>query len=311
MILTPTQTHIAQCAAQIRQAALVAMPTETVYGLAADATNRHAIARLYECKKRPQFNPLITHVSSLEQAQNIGVFNDTALRLAHHFWPGPLTLVLPRTRDCPVDPLACAGLETIAIRIPHHKIAQNFLSECQLPLVAPSANPSGRLSPTQATHVAQALPDIPVLDGGACVVGLESTILACLDDTPILLRAGGLSREHIETQTGALAFLPDEAAATPRLAPGRLPRHYAPRADLRLNVTTPQEDEIFLGFGDNGTCAKNLSPKADLTEAAANLFSYLHALDDIGAAKIAVAPIPNTGLGEAINDRLHRAAKRD
>jgi len=304
---------IAACADKLKQGDLVALPTETVYGLAGDATNGDAIAAIYATKARPQFNPLICHVADMAAGRAIGRFNDTAEKLAAAFWPGPLTLVVPRQADCSVDRLASAGLDTIALRVPAHETAQKLLRAVARPLVAPSANPSGRLSPSSAAHVAAMLPDIDVLDGGACAIGLESSIIGCLDDTPLWLRAGGLARADIEACLGTkLAEPPEETPTQARLAPGRLARHYAPQSNLRLNAEAAQENELLIGFGPtNEPCFANLSAMGDLAEAAANLFSVLHSADKAAqqsGQSLAVMAIPMEGLGEAINDRLARAA---
>ena len=308
-----TAQAIADCADKLKQGALLALPTETVYGLAGDATNGDAIAAIYATKARPQFNPLICHVADMKAARAIGRFNEQAEKLAAAFWPGPLTLVVPRQADCPVDPLASAGLDTIALRIPAHETAQKLLRVVARPLVAPSANPSGRLSPSSAAHVAAMLPDIDVLDGGACTIGLESSIIGCLDDTPLWLRAGGLARADIEVCLGTkLAEPPEETATQARIAPGRLARHYAPQSGLRLNAEAAQENELLIGFGATAEpCFANLSAMGDLAEAAANLFSVLHSADKAAqqsGQSLAVMSIPMEGLGEAINDRLARAA---
>ena len=314
MALYPANAQaIAACADKLKQGDLVALPTETVYGLAGDATNGDAIAAIYATKARPQFNPLICHVADMAAARAIGQFNDTAEKLAATFWPGPLTLVVPRQADCAVDPLASAGLDTIALRVPAHETAQKLLRAMARPLVAPSANPSGRLSPSSAAHVAAMLPDIDVLDGGACAIGLESSIIGCLDDTPLWLRAGGLARADIEACLGTkLAEPPEETATQARLAPGRLARHYAPQSGLRLNAEAAQENELLIGFGTTAEpCFANLSAMGDLAEAAANLFSVLHNADKAAqqsGQSLAVMAIPMEGLGEAINDRLARAA---
>lgn len=295
---------------------LVAFPTETVYGLGADATNGLAVARLYAAKGRPSFNPLIAHVASLTEARRLAHFDATALRLAEAFWPGPLTLVLPKTSDCAVSDLATAGLDSVAVRVPDHPVALDLLSAFSKPIVAPSANRSGHVSPTTAAHV---LADLRgqidlVVDGGPTTVGVESTIIACFDK-PTLLRPGGLAREAITKFLGhPLAEAPpvetigeDEAP----LAPGMLASHYAPRAHLRLDATSVHAGEALLAFGPaiaHQTAMLNLSLRGDLEEAAANLFSHLRALDASGAKSIAVMPIPQEGLGEAINDRLRRAA---
>ncbi len=286
---------------------LVAFPTETVYGLGADASNGQAIARLYAAKGRPQFNPLIAHVLDLAAASELAAFNAAAQLLAEKFWPGPLTLVLPKLAKCSVADLATAGLDTVALRVPAHPVARELLARFGKPIVAPSANRSGHVSPTTAAHV---LGDLRgridlIVDGGATPVGLESTIVSCAG-APTLLRPGALPRETIErTLKASLA----EAAPRDRPdAPGMLASHYAPRARLRLNASGVQAGETLLGFGPAADAALNLSQRGDLIEAAANLFSHLRALDAKGATVIAVMPIPREGLGEAINDRLERAA---
>jgi L-threonylcarbamoyladenylate synthase len=297
---------------------LVAFPPETVYGLGAYATNGEAIARLYEAKGRPAFNPLIAHVADPEAAHALGRFDAVAARLAAAFWPGPLTLVLPKTADCPVAALATAGLDTLAVRIPDHPVARAILHAFGKPVVAPSANRSGHVSPTTAAHV---LADLDgrinlIVDGGATPVGVESTIIACLG-VPVLLRPGALPRAAIEkVLQQKLATAPDgtrdEAAP---LAPGMLAAHYAPRTPLRLDASSVAPGEALLAFGPapvggvtRAKIALNLSVSGDLIEAAANLFAHLRALDTAGATAIAVMPIPHDGLGEAINDRLARAA---
>jgi L-threonylcarbamoyladenylate synthase len=286
---------------------LVVIPTETVYGLGADATNDRAVASIYAAKGRPKFNPLIVHVASLADAERLGIFDERARQLAQAFWPGPLTLVVPRQADCPVSLLASAGLPTIALRVPRHPLARKLLAAFGRPIVAPSANVSGRISPTTAEHVRASLGNkvAMILDGGPCLIGLESTIVGCGEGEPVLLRAGGVPREEIERVLGhPVASRHNYQKVT---APGQLKSHYAPHAQLRLNVTSPRAGEAYLGFGPmNGT--HNLSPRGDLVEAAANLFRMLHELDATGAKTIAVAPIPMAGLGEAINDRLKRAA---
>ncbi|MDD9841478.1 MAG: L-threonylcarbamoyladenylate synthase [Alphaproteobacteria bacterium] len=364
-IHTANADNIKQAAKQIKKGGLVAFPTETVYGLGADARNDKAITAIYQAKARPRFNPLITHIGDLAQAQQYGLFNDMAQHLAQQFWPGALTLIVPRQADCAIGALASAGLPSLALRVPNHPTAQALLAEAGCPLAAPSANVSGRLSPVTAEHVAATLPDIMILDGGQCALGLESTIIGCLDDRPILLRKGAIARQTIELAIGLpLAYLPDteEAKATQnnkgahdkegaarlahnmegaqlardnegaqlardnegaqlahnmkgaQLAPGRLAQHYAPQAVLRLNATHILAGEALLAFGesvppphDPNNKIINLSKTGDLAEAAANFFAALHALDK-QADKIAVMPIPNHGLGEAINDRLTRAA---
>ena len=296
---------------------LVAFPTETVYGLGADATNAEAIARLYLAKGRPSFNPLIAHVADLAAAHRIAAFNRDAETLAAEFWPGPLTLVLPRAPGCAVAELATAGLETIAVRVPSHAIAREILTAFGKPIVAPSANISGHVSPTTAQHVAADLAgriDL-IVDGGPADVGLESTIVGCFE-VPRLLRPGGVPRGAIEKALGLrLKEIPEHAPAGQPLAPGMLASHYAPRTPVRLNATTLEPGEALLAFGssavagvDKADLVLNLSTRGDLVEAAANLFGHMRRLDASGAAQIAVVPIPNEGLGEAINDRLRRAA---
>jgi L-threonylcarbamoyladenylate synthase len=299
--------RIANAADALRAGGLVIMPTETVYGLAADAGNPRAVAAVYEAKGRPSFNPLIAHVADLAAARRIARFDARALRLAQAFWPGPLTLVLPIADPAAVCDLARAGLETVAVRAPAHPLAHALLEAFGGPLVAPSANRSGRPSPTtfadatEETGAAAAA----ALDGGACAVGLESTVVALLDEAR-LLRPGAITRGQIEALIGPLA----EADADAKRSPGRLARHYAPKAPVRLDAPAPAPGEAYLAFGaaPAGGLVWNLSATGDLKEAAANLFAFLRAADRSAPAAIAVAPIPHEGLGEAINDRLKRAA---
>jgi L-threonylcarbamoyladenylate synthase len=303
----------------LRAGELVAFPTETVYGLGADATNAAAIARLYQAKGRPAFNPLIAHVGDLEAGMRLARFDARAIALARAFWPGPLTLVLPKTKDCAVADLATAGLDTIAIRVPAHPVARDILRAFGGPVVAPSANLSGHVSPTTAAHVQSDLMgriDL-IVDGGAVAVGVESTIVGCFE-APMLLRPGGLPRGEIERVLRRTLLQPPEDADSVTgqlLAPGMLTSHYAPRTRVRLNVERVEAGEALLAFGsdaipgvDAATIVMNLSARGDLNEAAANLFGYLRALDLSGARAIAVMPVPHHGLGEAINDRLRRAA---
>lgn len=296
---------IAEAARVLRAGGLVAFPTETVYGLGADAANGRAVARIFEAKGRPRFNPLIVHVRDLADAERHAAFGDVARRLAHAFWPGALTLVLPRRRDCRLSELVSAGLDTVALRVPAHPVAQSLIAASGLAIAAPSANPSGRITATTAEHVARALGgkvDV-ILDGGPTQLGLESTVVGFDGDKPVLLRAGSLPRERIEAVAGPLAAPQDDKVQSP----GQLLSHYAPRAALRLNANEARPGETLLGFGPSAPKgARNLSPGGDLAEAAANLFAMLHELDTVGA--IAVMPIPDAGLGEAINDRLRRAA---
>ncbi len=304
------QTNDLEAAAQaLREGRLVAFPTETVYGLGADATNDAAVARVYEAKGRPSFNPLITHVADLAAAEALGMFSEDARKLAEAFWPGPLSLVVPRRKDCPVSLLASAGLDSIALRIPSHPMALAFLKVVGRPVVAPSANPSGKISPTSAEHVRKHLKDkvAAILDGGRCKVGVESTVVSFLEDGPMLLRHGGIPRAEIERVLGHPVGV-QEQSARPH-APGQLLSHYAPHAELRLNADAPRDGEAYLGFGRlHAHGPYTLSATGDLVEAAAALFRLLHEIDATGVARIAVAPIPHHGLGDAINDRLMRAA---
>ena len=302
---------IAIAAALLRAGKLVAFPTETVYGLGADATSESAVVRIYAAKGRPAFNPLIAHVASLAAAQAQGGFSAEALRLAKRFWPGPLTLVLPLAPDATVCAAARAGQSTIALRVPAHPVALSLLAAVGLPLAAPSANRSGRVSPVTAVHVLDDLSgeiDL-VLDAGPCPVGVELTIIACLDGRPRLLRPGGVPRALIEETLGAkLVDVTDGGAI---IAPGSLASHYAPRSKLRLDALSLEAREAGLDFGGRFPPSENvrdLSPSQSLDEAATRLFALLRELDFLGADCIAVAPIPHTGLGEAINDRLRRAA---
>jgi L-threonylcarbamoyladenylate synthase len=319
--ITPGAAAVERAARTLSAGGLVAFPTETVYGLGADATDGAAVARLYDAKGRPSFNPLIAHVADAAAAHALARFDPAAQRLATAFWPGPLTLVLPRLADCPVAELATAGLDTIAVRVPSHPVARAILLAFGRPVVAPSANRSGHVSPTTAQHV---LADLRgrielIIDGGPTPMGLESTIVACLD-RPVLLRPGALPRTDIERLV-ALTEAPLPAASSADaedevpIAPGALASHYAPRARLQLNAQRVAAHEALLAFGptpaagaERAALVLNLSPRGDLIEAAANLFSHLRALDASGAATIAVMPVPHAGLGEAINDRLERAA---
>jgi len=287
---------------------LVILPTETVYGLAADASNPAAVARIYDAKGRPSFNPLISHVADLATAEGLAVLDDRARALAQAFWPGPLTIVAPFREGAAVCDLARAGLDTVALRVPEHPVALELLRAFGGAVAAPSANRSGRPSPTT---LADALEETGVsaaaaLDGGACTVGLESTVIAVLGGDIQLLRPGGIDRAAIEAVVGPLGA----ARVDAHRSPGRLALHYAPNAPVRLEVTQPEPDEAYLAFGPCGRVngVWNLSPSGDLREAAANLFAYLRAADRTSPRAIAVAPVPQNGLGEAINDRLRRAA---
>lgn len=312
---TELLTDIVKAASLLRAGRLVAFGTETVYGLGADATNADAVAGIYEAKGRPSFNPLICHFATAEAAFEYVIPNDAARLLATQFWPGPLTLVLPRQPDCPVSHLAGAGLPTLAVRVPAPPLVRELLELVGRPIAAPSANRSGRISPTSAAHV---LADLngridAVLESGACLVGLESTVLDLSGPCPRLLRPGGITRDMIEPFTGPL-----EAASTPGntpMAPGMLASHYAPSLPVRLNAKAPGPHEAFLAFGPTpatDTTCFQLSESRSLAEAAANLFEGLHWLDQQAARNgqqaIAIAPVPMVGLGIAINDRLSRAA---
>ena len=313
-LLPPDEANLERAADQLRSGGLVAFPTETVYGLGGDATNPSAVAAIFEAKARPAFNPLIVHVKNLAAAEALGVFDGAARRIAEAFWPGPLSIVVSRQADGAVCDLACAGGQTVALRVPAHPVARALLSKADLPVAAPSANPSGHLSPTAAQHVADgfAVAEMLILDGGPCELGLESTVVACIEDRPVrLLRHGAVSREDLTAQVG-----PVEDATEPDgdnvPSPGMLARHYAPRVPLRLDVRAVEPHEALLAFGadvpSGAATTLNLSPSGDLTEAAANLFTMLRELEQSGVQCIAAMPIPDRGLGRAINDRLRRGA---
>ena len=310
--------RLAEAARLIRAGELVAFPTETVYGLGGDATNERAVARIFEAKGRPSFNPLITHVPGAAEARTLVRWNALAERLAHRFWPGALTLVLPRGPGSPIALLVTAGLDSVAIRAPDHPLAQALLRAAGRPVAAPSANRSGAVSPTRAEHVAESLGDrVPlILDGGPCPVGIESTVLDLTTTPPTLLRPGGVTREALEAEIGPVALsaaLPAGDAA--RKSPGQLESHYAPSRPVRLAASTVTPGEALLAFGPHplpgARRTLNLSPAGDLAEAAANLFAHLRALDRPDIDGIAVMPVPEAGLGLAINDRLRRAAAGD
>jgi len=309
------QAGIRTAVAVLARGELVGMPTETVYGLAADATNPDAVAAIFAAKGRPRFNPLIVHVASIVEAERIATFSRDALRLGQAFWPGPLTLVVRRHAVSTIADLVTAGLDTIALRAPSHPVARELLAAFSGPIAAPSANLSGHVSATTAGHVAADLADkvACILDAGPTTIGLESTIVDASREVPAQLRSGAISRERIEAVLGRpLAFGAGEGSRPP--APGMLTSHYAPKAKLRLDVAEVLAGEALLAFGETlprgADCAvavRNLSPSGDLTEAAKNFFAALRALDS-KAATIAAMPIPESGLGEAINDRLRRAA---
>ena len=312
--MAASSASIAEAADVLRAGGLVAFPTETVYGLGANACSDAAVASIYSAKERPGFNPLIAHVPDLASAEALAMLDADALLLAKAFWPGPLTIVAPARLDCPISLLARAGLDSVALRVPAHPVALDILRATGLPIAAPSANRSGRVSPTTADHVAGDLDgrvDL-IVDGGPCSVGVESTIVSCLPGGPRILRPGGVSREDIEKALGRPLAEPGphEGEATP-IAPGMLASHYAPSAAVRLGAIVADAQEAVLDFGGSvsgGGARLDLSPSGDLCEAAAHLFAYLRQLDASGARVIAVAPIPMTGLGAAINDRLQRAA---
>jgi L-threonylcarbamoyladenylate synthase len=309
MIVAPTPQGIAEACRFLREGQVVGMPTETVYGLAADAYQDNAVARIFEVKNRPTFNPLIIHVASVEDAVSLVEMSMEAQALMEVFWPGPLTLVLNRRKDCPVSLLASGGLDTLAVRCPAHPVAGRLIREYGRPLAAPSANRSMGISPTSAHDVAVSLGDLVplILDGGQCEVGLESTILDLSGDVPVILRPGGIVVEALEAIVGSIYRVKKGGAVK---APGMMRRHYAPHRPLRLNAMDCQTGEALLGFGEAGPLpvTLNLSPTGDLTEAAANLFRMMRQLDTDLYAGIAVMPIPSVGLGVAINDRLQRAA---
>ena len=307
--LPPTAQGIARAARLLQEGALVALPTETVYGLGADARNGEAVAGIYAAKGRPSFNPLIVHLPDIETAKRYVEWTDEADRLAQAFWPGALTLVLPLKPDSGLSSLVTAGLPSLAVRVPAHPTMRQVLQALDGPVAAPSANPSGKISATTAQHVLSGLGGriAAVVDDGPCTVGLESTIIGLNQPRPTLLRAGGLPSEAIEAALGAPLDVADGAEI---IAPGQLASHYAPHASVRLNAQAATDEEVYLGFGaasGSGPDDLTLSASGDLVEAAAHLFDRLHALDRL-RKPIAVAPIPETGLGRAINDRLRRAA---
>ncbi|MEI9982433.1 MAG: L-threonylcarbamoyladenylate synthase [Aliidongia sp.] len=305
---------IAEAAEHLRAGRLVAFPTETVYGLGGDATSDRAVARIFDAKERPRFNPLIIHLPDTEAARRLVEFSPDARRLADLFWPGPLTLVLPRRADCRVSLLASAGLDTLAVRVPGHPLAQSLLRAVGRPIAAPSANRSGRVSPTLAEHVRSELGDrvALILDGGPCRVGIESTVLDLSREPPMLLRPGGVAREALEGVLGPIAAAPTVEDSVARASPGMLASHYAPSLPIRLDALAPAAGEAWLGFGPAPAGSRapdlQLSEAADPIEAAAHLFAALRALDRPDFTGIAVMPIPEIGLGAAINDRLRRAA---
>lgn len=318
-ILPVKDQSVARAVALLREGRLVAFPTETVYGLGADATNGRAVAAVYEAKGRPTFNPLIVHVAEISALDSLIEWNDDARLLASKFWPGPMTLILPRKKGSPVSLLASAGLETLAVRIPSNAAAQKLLRAIGLPIAAPSANASGKLSPTTPEHVAESLGDNVdlILAGGRSQIGVELTVINLTSPTPMILRPGAVTKEQLEAvlECGVALFEPTSADSDAPPSPGMLASHYAPHLPVRLNARTINDSEAFLAFGDDrsvkgGAARLNLSPSGNLNEAAANLFAWLRELDKPSYSGIAVAPIPDKGLGVAINDRLRRAAVR-
>lgn len=313
MIVSPTPQAIAEACRLLREGQVIGMPTETVYGLAGDAFQDNAMARIFEVKNRPTFNPMIIHVASGGDALRLVEMSIEAQALMEVFWPGPLTLVLNRAKDCPISLLASGGLDTLAIRCPAHPVAGRLIREYGRPLAAPSANRSTRISPTSADDVVASLGDLVplILDGGECEVGIESTILDLTGEVPVLLRPGGVLMEALESIVGPIYQLKKDSSDHSRpKAPGMMHRHYAPHRPLRLNVTDVQPGEALLGFGDAGSLpvTLNLSSAGNLIEAAANLFRMMRQLDTDLYTGIAVMPIPSEGLGLAINDRLQKAA---
>jgi L-threonylcarbamoyladenylate synthase len=313
-ILEPTLANLALAARALKDGKLVSFPTETVYGLGGDATDDRAVAAIYAAKGRPSFNPLIVHVASLTDAALYAAIPPAAEILAKRFWPGALTLVLPRREKCALSLLVSAGLDSVALRVPAHPAAQALLMMSGLPLAGPSANPSGKVSPTRAEHVIEGLGDkvAMVLDGGPCSIGVESTVLSLLGAKPQILRPGGVTAEQLSAALGVeVEVAPAEANATDLRSPGQLASHYAPGLPVRLNATDARPGEALLAFGPQPPKAErmlNLSPAGNVEEAAANLFAMLRELDRSGSNGIAVMPIPENGLGIAINDRLGRAA---
>lgn len=315
IILSPDADSVRRAADALKQGKLVALPTETVYGLGANALDDLAVAEIYAAKGRPSFNPLIVHLASRDQAEHYAEFTPLARALADVFWPGPLTLVIKRKDNCPLSHLVSAGLDTVALRVPAHPTAQALLSAGEVPIAAPSANRSGRISPTRARHVLeefQSQAELLILDGGACAEGLESTVVDATGKVPILLRPGSITADDITSACGQEPVRPVVNTDAPP-SPGMLLKHYAPTIPLRMNATSFEADEALLAFGPcphHGGTVLNLSPTGNLKEASANLFAYLRELDKPEHNAIAVMPIPETGLGLAINDRLRRAEKR-
>jgi L-threonylcarbamoyladenylate synthase len=312
-IFSPSSENIQLAVSALRRGELVGVPTETVYGLAGRATSDAAVANIFAVKGRPDFNPLICHVTGAEMASRYVVWNSLAEQLAERFWPGPLTMILPRRPDCSVSLLASAGIDSLAVRSANHEVINNVIQLLDEGLCAPSANRSGRISPTTAQHVSDEFSEggSMVLDGGACMVGIESTVIHLCTDTPLILRAGSITSEELSEFLGTHVGYGGDSKI---LSPGQLASHYAPSIPVRLNVMDPQPNEALLSFGNKipvgAKTVLHLSKRGDLTEAAANLFAMMRALDSNTHSAIAVMPIPSVGIGVAINDRLKRAATR-
>ena len=313
-ILEFNEQNLARAANTIKSGGLVAFPTETVYGLGADSYNTQAVAQIFAAKGRPHFNPLISHIAEIDMLSELAVPDSRALALATKFWPGPLTFILPRKKNNSSLDLVCAGLPNISVRMPNHPIALALIRASGTPIAAPSANRSQTISPTTAQHVADSLRDNVdiILDGGACKIGVESTIIDLTTHETVILRAGGIAKENLESFLGEKVLLSHGNPELPT-SPGQMLKHYAPKLSTRINVVPSerQADEFYIGFGGMD-CDLNLSLKGDTTEAAANLFAYMHLAEaQTTYPKIAIAPIPDDGLGLAINDRIRRAAYKD
>ena len=314
-IYTPTAENIARAAETIKQGGLVSFPTDTVYGLGANVYNAQAVANIFKAKERPLFDPLISHIADIDFLSEYAITDDRAIALAKHFWPGPLTFVLKRKDNNPAIDLACAGLNSIAVRMPNHPVALELIRQSGVPIVAPSANRFKTISPTTAQHVQDSLGDRVdmILDGGACRIGVETTIIDLTGKHIVILRAGGMAREELEAFTGEKIYLSHDNPDLPK-APGQLLKHYAPRMPMRINVEANdvKADEFFIGFGDVKGTQLNLSPSGDLCEAAANLFAFMREAETHSEYKgIAMSPIPENGLGLAINDRIRRASYKE
>ena len=314
-IYTPTAENITRAAETIKQGGLVSFPTDTVYGLGANVYNAQAVANIFKAKERPLFDPLISHIADIDFLSEYAITDDRAIALAKQFWPGPLTFVLKRKDNNPAIDLACAGLNSIAVRMPNHPVALELIRQSGVPIVAPSANRFKTISPTTAQHVQDSLGDRVdmILDGGACRIGVETTIIDLTGKHIVILRAGGMAREELEAFTGEKIYLSHDNPDLPK-APGQLLKHYAPRMPMRINVEANdvKADEFFIGFGDVKGSQLNLSPSGDLCEAAANLFAFMREAETHSEYKgIAMSPIPENGLGLAINDRIRRASYKE